>query len=115
VLRHPRSGEWSWFNQAQHWHASCLDEETRELLREVLRDQELPRTCYYGDGSQIEDSVMQEILGAYAELELVFPWQPGDVAVLDNVLVAHGRNPYRGKRRLLVAIGDMRRSREERG
>src|SRR5580693_5497136 len=29
VVRHPVTGEWSWFNQAQHWHPSCLDAETR--------------------------------------------------------------------------------------
>ncbi|HET9866805.1 MAG TPA: TauD/TfdA family dioxygenase [Nitrospira sp.] len=30
----------------------------------------------------------------------------GDVIVLDNVLTAHGRNPFTGRRRLYVALGD---------
>lgn len=107
VIHHPGSGEISWFNQAQHWHISCLDPLTRASLLELFRPEDLPRTCSYGDGTPIEDSVMEEILGVYSELEVCFPWQRGDVALLDNVLTAHGRNPYVGDRKQLVALGEM--------
>ncbi len=109
VVQHPVSGEESWFNQAQHWHISCLDEETRVALLGVFGEDDLPRMCYYGDGSRIEDAVMQEILDVYRGLEVSFPWESGDVLVLDNVFTAHGRNPFSGKRRLLVAMGEMHR------
>ena len=50
---------------------------------------------------------MQRILDVYKRLEVVFPWQKGDVVLLDNVLVAHGRNPFAGSRKILVAMGEM--------
>ncbi|GAA2359964.1 TauD/TfdA family dioxygenase [Dactylosporangium salmoneum] len=108
VVRHPGSGARSWFNQAQHWHLACLNERTRASLLATFPADELPRTCTFGDGSPIPDAAMAEILRVYQELEVVFPWQAGDVVMLDNFAVAHGRNPFTGPRSLLVAMGDMR-------
>jgi hypothetical protein len=107
VLRHPRTGEMSWFNQAQHWHVACLDAETRESLGRLYAEADFPRQCYYGDGSPIEPAVMDEICSVYREHEVAFPWEPGDVVLLDNVLTAHGRRPFEGERQILVAMGDM--------
>src|SRR6185312_5877712 len=42
VVRHPQTGERSWFNQAQHWHLSCLDEVTQESLRTIFAEEDLP-------------------------------------------------------------------------
>ena len=33
-----------------------------------------------------------------------FPWEAGDLLVLDNHMVAHGRRPFTGPRRILVAM-----------
>ncbi|MBW4592779.1 MAG: TauD/TfdA family dioxygenase [Brasilonema angustatum HA4187-MV1] len=107
VIKHPKTGEMSWFNQAQHWHPACLDPQTRKSLYSSLQEENLPRNCYYGDGTSIEDSFMEEICQIYQQLEVCFPWEQGDVLVLDNVLTAHGRNPFVGKRQLLVAMGDL--------
>jgi len=107
AVGHPKTGQMTWFNQVQHWHLSCLEAEMREALLALYRDQELPRNCFYGDGSAIEDSVMKEILDVYRALEVTFSWQEGDVLMLDNLLVAHARNPFVGERKLLVAMGDM--------
>ncbi|MCQ4437955.1 TauD/TfdA family dioxygenase [Clostridioides difficile] len=38
------------------------------------------------------------IYDAFDDEELAFPWQAGDVLVVDNMLVAHGRTPSRGAR-----------------
>jgi alpha-ketoglutarate-dependent taurine dioxygenase len=107
AVRHPATGEMSWFNQAQHWHVSCLDPATRESLSALFREEDLPRHCYYGDGSPIEDSAMAGILDVYRRVEVSFPWQRGDIFVLDNLLAAHARNRFVGERKLLVAMGDM--------
>ncbi len=107
VVKHPVTGEMTWFNQAQHWHISCLDPLTRESMVSLFAEEDLPRNCYYGDGSPIEDSVMNEILSVYKHLEVSFPWQKGDILMLDNLLTAHARNPFVGPRQIMVAMGDM--------
>ena len=107
VINHPKTKEPVWFNQAQHWHPSCLDETTRSSLLSLFPEEDLPRNCYYGDGSPIEDSVMAEICAVYKELEVCFPWRTGDVLLLDNMLTAHGRNSFVGERKLFVAMGEM--------
>ena len=105
--RHPRGGEMVWFNQAQHWHFSCLNAKTQDDFNALFTPENRPRNCFFGDGSAIEDSMMQEILGVYQELEIHFPWQKGDLVLVDNMLAAHARNPYAGPRKLLVSMGDM--------
>jgi hypothetical protein len=107
VARHHGTGEMVWFAQAQHWHPACLDPETRSSLESLFDDDEMPRNCFYGDGSPIEDEVMERICDAYRELQACFPWEVGDVMLVDNVLAAHARNSYQGERKLLVALGEL--------
>ncbi|MCB1056537.1 MAG: TauD/TfdA family dioxygenase, partial [Acidobacteria bacterium] len=107
VIEHAATGEKSWFNQAQHWHPACLDPATRQSLTSLFSEEDLPRSCSFGDGSPIPDEFMHHVLEVYARLEAVQPWGAGDVMLLDNVLCAHARNPYQGDRKLLVAMGDM--------
>ncbi|MFF3767585.1 amino acid adenylation domain-containing protein [Streptomyces sp. NPDC001922] len=111
VVRHPVTGEWSWFNQAQHWHTACLGADVRASLLSTVAPDELPRDCRFGDGTPIPDDAMARICDVYQDLEVAFPWQRGDVMLLDNILTAHARNPFRGDRELLVAMGDMVRFR----
>jgi len=108
VVRHPQTGEMSFFNQLQLHHVSCLDPAVRQSLLSLMREEELPRNVYYGDGSRIEESVMDEISEIYRATAVTFPWQAGDVLMLDNMLVAHSRNPYQGPRKIVVAMGEMR-------
>jgi amino acid adenylation domain-containing protein len=108
VIRHPRTDEPCWFNQAQHWHTACLDPATRESVTSMFDPEDLPRACTYGDGSPISDEEMKAILDIYEDLEVAFPWNRGDVVLVDNVLIAHARNPFEGPRKLLVAMGEMK-------
>jgi len=107
VLKHPQTGEWIWWNQAPHWHPACLEPEVRSSLLALFAEEDLPRNCFYGDGSPIEDAVMDAICEAYQEAEVSFPWRLGDILLLDNMLTAHARNPYEGPRKLYVSMGNM--------
>jgi alpha-ketoglutarate-dependent taurine dioxygenase len=107
AVRHPATGEMAWVTQAQHWHPSMLDAQTHSALTMMFKDEDLPRNCYYGDGSKIDPAVMQAICDVYQELEVSFPWQRGDVVMLDNLLTAHARTAFTGERKLCVAMGEL--------
>jgi alpha-ketoglutarate-dependent taurine dioxygenase len=106
VIRHPRTGEMVWFNQAHLFHVSNLKPEIRECLLALLGEENLPRNAYYGDGTPIDTSVLEEIRRIYEDRTVLFPWQEGDVLMLDNILAAHGRTPFAGIRKILVGMAE---------
>ncbi|MBL1265171.1 TauD/TfdA family dioxygenase [Methylomicrobium sp. RS1] len=106
TAQHPVTGDWVWFNQAHLFHVSNLEPDVREALLDMLEPEDLPRNVYYGDGSPIEDSVLDEIRGVLDELTVSFSWQTGDVMMLDNMLAAHARSPFGGARKVVVAMAE---------
>jgi alpha-ketoglutarate-dependent taurine dioxygenase len=107
VTRHPKTGERVFFNQVQLHHVYCLDAPVRDSLLTLFGRQDLPRHVYYGDGSEIEDSVMQHVGELYEQCAVRFQWQRGDMITLDNMLVCHARDPHVGARKICVALGEM--------
>jgi alpha-ketoglutarate-dependent taurine dioxygenase len=107
IAKHPKTGELVFFNQLQLHHVSCLDLVVRQSLLSLFGEDKLPRNVYYGDGTPIEDSVMEEIGAIYQENQISFTWQKGDILMLDNMLTAHSRNPYVGSRKIVVAMGEL--------
>ncbi|MDE1165520.1 MAG: amino acid adenylation domain-containing protein [Pseudomonas sp.] len=107
IITHPLTGARSFFNQVQLHHTYCLDADVREDLLALFGIERMPRNVYYGDGSPIEDEVMQLIGELYEECAVRFDWRKGDVILLDNMLIAHARDPYEGPRKIVVAMGDM--------
>ncbi|NET13338.1 MAG: amino acid adenylation domain-containing protein, partial [Okeania sp. SIO1H6] len=107
ITTHPKTGEKIFFNQIQLHHISYLDAAVRQSLLSEFGEERLPRNVYYGDGSPIEDSVIEEIGAIYEQAAISFPWQPGNMIMLDNMLIAHGRNPYVGERKIVVAMGEL--------
>ena len=106
VARHPRTGEMVWFNQAHLFHISGLPPQGREALLSTFEEEDLPRNAYYGDGSPLEEEALGVIREALQAETVVFPWQPGDVLLVDNMLTAHGRRPFSGPRRVVVGMTD---------
>ncbi|PUA16748.1 TauD/TfdA family dioxygenase [Glaciimonas sp. PCH181] len=106
VAQHPVTGEAVWFNQAHLFHLSTLDAEARALLLDSVGQQNLPRNVYYGDGSQIADAELDHVRAILDKHKVVLPWQQGDVLMLDNMLAAHARAPFKGPRKVIVAMAD---------
>ncbi|GLV53961.1 syrP protein [Dictyobacter sp. S3.2.2.5] len=107
VARHPHTGEMLFFNQVQLHHISCLDASTRDSMLAMFDEKDLPRNVYYGDGSPIEDSVMDEINALYERLAVRFQWQATDTIMLDNMMVSHSRDPFEGARKIMVAMAEI--------
>lgn len=107
IVSHPVTGERSFFNQVQLHHVSCLEEDVREDLLEMVGLERMPRHVMFGDGTPIPDEAMKRIGELYEACAVRFDWQRGDVVMLDNMLAAHARDPYEGPRKIVVAMGDM--------
>ena len=107
VAKNPKTGDMVFFNQLQLHHASCLDPSTRQSLLAIFAEDAFPRHVYYGDGSSIEDTTMSHIDEVYRACAIRFPWEKGDILLLENMLTAHARSPYKGSRQIAVAMGEM--------
>lgn len=104
AAKHPVTGEMVWFNQAHLFHVSALSTEISSSLN--VDGREPPRNALYGDGLPIDDSHLAEIRAAYDKEVVVFPWERQDVLLLDNMLAAHGRKPFRGERKVVVGMAE---------
>ena len=106
MIQHPRTGELIWFNHITFFHITTLHSSIRETLLDAFAPEDLPSNSYYGDGSEIEPEVVAQLREAYLQEMISFPWQRGDVLLLDNILTAHARAPYAGPRKILVAMAE---------
>lgn len=106
VITHPRTGEEVWFNQAPQFHPSDYPTDIYESLLNSYRgkEDELPQTSLFGDNTPIDISKLKHIRETMFSEATVSPWRQGDVVMLDNVLVCHGRMPFSGQRKILLAM-----------
>lgn len=107
IAIHPKTREPVFFNQIQLHHIAYLEPELCTSLLSLFAEDKLPRNVYYGDGSSIENEAVTEINRVYQQSQTSFVWQKGDILMLDNMLTAHGRLPYIGERKIVVAMGEM--------
>lgn len=107
VLSHPVTQEKVWFNQAhlydfnpkllgwwRYFGAKLF------YIRKHMRLHEV----YFSNGNKIPREDLYHIMDTLEANTVYFPWQKGDLLVLDNVLAMHGRATFTGKRRILTAM-----------
>lgn len=96
AIRHPVTDHNIWFNQAHLFFRSGQD--TAGIVGAY------PRHVTFGDGGEIPAAQIEAIRRCYETSERRFTWSRGDVLVLDNLRHAHGRDPYTGTRKIVVAM-----------
>ncbi|MEQ1871082.1 MAG: TauD/TfdA family dioxygenase [Vicinamibacterales bacterium] len=106
TLQHPVTGERCWFNHVAFFHIAALPAPIQRSLRSSYREEDLPNNTYYGDGSPIDDQTIAGLRAAYQGEAASFPWQQGDVLLVDNILTAHARNAFSGPRKILLILSD---------
>ena len=119
LIRHPHSGRRIWFNQTQIFHDSwswelrnCGLSWVSGMLRwieERRADRPIEQASHqaaFGDGKTIPRDMVMHIRETLWKHAVYFDWEDGDLVVLDNLRIGHGRMPYRGDRRILVAMGE---------
>lgn len=121
---HPVTGEIAWFNHTQVFHRDAAPAEYARIAgrlgwkwhlwgwfaQSLLAAKsmfEAPENsamhCTYGDGSAISKADLEALREAIWSNLVAIPWEKGDVVVIDNRSVAHGRLPYSGERLVAVA------------
>jgi alpha-ketoglutarate-dependent taurine dioxygenase len=105
TLRHPVTGTEHWFNQADQFHIAGMGEDAA-MMAAVVPEDLLPQLVSFADGSPIPDEFIKHVQETGLSLSRESAWQIGDVLLIDNVAVAHGRRPFTGERRILVAMSD---------
>jgi hypothetical protein len=101
IIERP-AGRPVWFNQAHLFHPAALDPDVRAAL--TASTARPPRHVTYADGGEIADADIVAVTAAIERVAWQFTWQEGDLLLLDNEAVAHGRRPFRGERRVEVAM-----------
>lgn len=104
VVPHPVTGTDVWFNQSHRWHPSGCG--PGDILSRTLSVERLPWNVTFADGSPISRQEVAQICESGAVATRDIPWGRGDLLLLDNVALAHGRRPFTGTRRVLLASSD---------
>lgn len=58
----------------------------------------------FGDGSPLDPQAVQRATEIAYEVAFDVPWQKGDVALVDNLIVMHGRRTFEGTRKVLASL-----------
>jgi alpha-ketoglutarate-dependent taurine dioxygenase len=107
IIAHPVSGEPTFFNQIQLHHVACLPPDDRAVVTSLFEKRNLPRHVYFGDGTDIDEDIVRHVQTVSESATVRFPWKAGDVLMVDNLLVSHGRSAFEGERKTVVAMADM--------
>ena len=111
VIDHPDTGEKCWRNQADQWHRdfagvklSFGGGQDPRFDPATAGEETLGNHVTFADGGQIDVADLKLIRNVAQSKEVLFPWQSGDIMIIDNILAMHGRKPFKGPRQILVAM-----------
>ncbi|MGC1854672.1 MAG: TauD/TfdA family dioxygenase [Candidatus Aquirickettsiella sp.] len=105
TIQHPVTQEIAWFNQPAQFHPAAMPDTINVALKTIYGDdpQNYPHHVVYGDNSEIKPETLSMIQAVIDKHTKTFAWKKGDVLLVDNILLSHGRLPYAGARKVLVS------------
>lgn len=106
IRRHPCTDSEVWFNHLLLFSASGLEPASLRAVFERQPADQRSSNVYFGDGGAIPPDLFEEVRAATNAERRLWSWGAGDLLVVDNMLVAHGRMPYRGSRQVIVTMLD---------
>ncbi|WP_061266510.1 TauD/TfdA family dioxygenase [Leptospira interrogans] len=128
IRKHPESNTLAWHNHSQVFHIDAARKEywkifvrqktirgflvavTLEILTFIkkitTKKEYLDTHCTYGGGQEISGTELKQIQNVFWNNISLFSWQNGDILVIDNYSVSHGRHPFTGPREIFVAWAD---------
>lgn len=126
--KHPSTGTTIWHNHIQTFHFKTALIEVWKIFKKqrtlrslgvaillslltFIKNIQGPQTydvhVTYGNGEEFLDSEINEICDLFWKHMVVYPWNKGDLLIIDNYLVSHGRLPFKGDRRILVGWSEV--------
>eukprot|EP00448_Togula_jolla_P003243 CAMPEP_0170603190 /NCGR_PEP_ID=MMETSP0224-20130122/18783_1 /TAXON_ID=285029 /ORGANISM="Togula jolla, Strain CCCM 725" /LENGTH=473 /DNA_ID=CAMNT_0010928061 /DNA_START=45 /DNA_END=1466 /DNA_ORIENTATION=+ len=108
IVRHPATGEPVWWG-SMHSHAEYLRHKREstfgeEGFAETTGASRINKTdTYYADnGTRVEDDRLEHLDEVTKKSVVTVKMEPGDMVLLDNYMVMHGRCPFEGTRKHAV-------------
>lgn len=105
-VRHPVSGRRCWFNQISFLSEWSLEPDVRDYLISALGADGLSFNTAWGDGEPFPAKLISQINAVYDRAALREPWNAGDLMLVDNIRMAHSREPFDGSREIVTGLGD---------
>jgi len=130
VASHPITGRKVWFNQAHNFHTSGQYAEYWQFLKYLGRDrirnlwllvisfifsslkffllgrEKDSNYCSFSDGTPIPLKDLRAVRTTIWKNMKIFKWQRGDMVLIDNLSISHGRLPFSGPRSILVCMSE---------
>lgn len=106
ALNHPDTGDACWFNHCTAFHINTIEPMARKFIQQAFKEPDYPNQTYFGDGTAIDDETIALMQQLYLDEQVTFQWQKGDVLMVDNLSVCHGRQPFEGERLVLTAMSE---------
>lgn len=102
---HPVMGE-AFYRVQTHANKAFETPDRMAVTQALCTSQRIPSGHSMGNGEPLPDEDCERLAESYRAVTVAWPWQAGDVMILDNLIVTHGRNPYQGTRDTKVALLD---------
>ena len=106
VIRHPKTNEWIFISQAHQWHPSNLDSDIYESLLSIMPETDFYHYVCFADDEPLNHNELEITRKIIDSIKIISPWKRKDVLFVDNLLTMHGRNPFKGDRKILLSLAN---------